>query len=210
MCNFLQPHRALITLCQMPCTTCSGQSSSGPVSSPWSLGNFFPTGTVSFPLTSDIACDHVLSEDGWHSFRSDAVLSHLQDSPRDDTVCREIEFLVKHKFIAATYRQSLSSVLVVRIYIIPYDLPGVQGQLRIRKQPILNRARRSLRLLLNVVEQGVQAWDGSAPGGVPLFSTASVRSASMDAGTCGRNNSFQLVLFHVYPLRSRSKRCITR
>ncbi|KAK0239544.1 SNF2 family N-terminal domain-containing protein [Armillaria nabsnona] len=157
----------------MPCTTYSGQSPSGPVSSPWSLGNFFPTGTVSFPLTSDIACEHILSEDGWHSFRSDAVLSHLQDSPRDDTLCREIEFLVKHKFIAATYRQSLPSVLVVRIYIIPYDLPGVQGQLRIRKQPILNRARRSLRLLLSVVEQGVQAWDGSASRGVPLFSTAS-------------------------------------
>ncbi|KAK0463570.1 uncharacterized protein EV420DRAFT_1618586 [Desarmillaria tabescens] len=80
---------------------------------------------------------------------------------------------MKHRFVAATYHQSLPSVLVVRIYIIPYDLPGVQGQLRIRKQPVLNRARRSLRLLLSVVEQSAMAWDGSASEGVPLFSTAS-------------------------------------
>ncbi|KAG6864745.1 hypothetical protein C0991_007420 [Blastosporella zonata] len=49
-------------------------------------------------------------------------------------------------------------MVALRIYLIPYDLPNVQGKLRIRKKDILGPARRSLRRLFPLVVQDQESW----------------------------------------------------
>ncbi|KAG6817776.1 hypothetical protein H0H87_003184 [Tephrocybe sp. NHM501043] len=57
--------------------------------------------------------------------------------------------------------------VILRIYIIPYDLANVQGQLRIRKKDILSPARRYLRRLLPLIIQDRETWMlGSPPRSV--------------------------------------------
>jgi len=47
--------------------------------------------------------------------------------------------------------------MALRIYFIPYDLPNVQGKLRVRKENVLNPAKRYMR---NLVPRISQDWMG--------------------------------------------------
>jgi hypothetical protein len=48
--------------------------------------------------------------------------------------------------------------LILRVYLIPYDLANVQGKLRVRKDNILNPAKRYLRNLLPIISQDFGKW----------------------------------------------------
>lgn len=74
--------------------------------------------------------------------------------------CQELAFLVKERFISVTYRATYDGALAIRIYIIPHDLSNGQGALRIRKESVLNPAKRYMRSLLPRISQNVEKWNG--------------------------------------------------
>ncbi|GLB34634.1 putative SNF2 family protein N-terminal domain [Lyophyllum shimeji] len=151
------------TVCPSCCAMCiagnSGPSETFDSSSPYALNKLVPAGTITFQLDPDQAgagCDHAHSEDGWHLFEGKNFDQRLV---ANNELCREMDFLIKHRFISVTYRLGPSMSVVLRIYIIPHDLADVQGQLRIRKEIILAPARRYLRNLLPNVIQDRESWD---------------------------------------------------
>ena len=158
--------------CTSCCSSCLRGGGLPPHSSStdpaFTLEKLFPLGTVSLnvPTTDEqLSCDHIHAEDGWHSFRAEKVLHCLSD-PDDIAFCRELEYLIKEQFIVATRRSNYHTKLMdIRVYLIPYDLPHVQGKLRLRKEGVLGPARRYMRTLLPKVSQDVNRWDGLEPSG---------------------------------------------
>lgn len=127
---------------------------------PWALHHFMPAGTLIQALTTaspDRCCKH----DGWHSLRGhfDTTLAGL-----DPSLIRSIGFLVKYEFIAVTARIATIhniAVIILRVYIIPFDLSGVEGRLQRRNQArVLQPGRRHTRTLLRTISKDRDAWDG--------------------------------------------------
>jgi len=134
---------------------------------PYSLKNLLPVGSVFVKLeieTQHLICDHTHAQDGWHNFNAHSIIPHLCD-PGDISFCRQIEFLVKHRFIMATYRASNGATMALRIYLIPYDLSNVQGKLRVRVENVLAPAKRYLRQLLPRIINNEEIWNGLEPTG---------------------------------------------
>ncbi|CCM03805.1 uncharacterized protein FIBRA_05953 [Fibroporia radiculosa] len=130
------------------------------------LGNFLPAGTLSLQLiTTDLPCQHCHSEDGWHKFPGYAALSPLV-SAEEEPIIQQLDFLIANHFIAATCFSTSSSSgplapLLLRIYLIPWDLAGVQGALRVRAEgTITGPARHYMRLLLPQIRQDDREWEG--------------------------------------------------
>ena len=135
--------------------------------SPYSLVNLLAVGSVFIKLGIEpqhLICDHIHAQDGWHYFNAHSVIPHLSDS-EDISFCRQIEFLVKHRFIMATYRATHDAAMALRIYLIPYDLSNVQGKLRVRGENVLAPAKRYLRQLLPKIINNKDIWDGLEPTG---------------------------------------------
>ncbi|KAF8635489.1 hypothetical protein AX17_003879 [Amanita inopinata Kibby_2008] len=105
-------------------------------------------------------CKHLHAEDDWHVFNGSMLLSHLTRL-EDDSLCRQLDFLIKHQFISATCRSDGHDLLIVRIYLIPHDLPNVQGRLRMRKASVLSPAKRHLSSLISELKCCSHAWEGS-------------------------------------------------
>jgi hypothetical protein len=137
--------------------------------SPYSLGNpsQLPAGCVFVKLGIEpqhLICDHTHAQDGWHNFNAHSIIPHLSES-EDISFCRQIEFLVKHRFIIATYRATQDAIMALRIYLIPYDLSKVQGKLRNRGESVLAPAKRYLRQLLPRIINNEEIWNGLEPTG---------------------------------------------
>ena len=134
---------------------------------PYSLGNLLPVGSVFVNLAIEpqhMICDHTHAQDGWHGFNAHSIIPHLSEQ-EDISFCRQIEFLVKHRFIVATYRATYDAIMALRIYLIPYDLSNVHGKLRVRAESILAPARRYLRQLLPKIINNEEIWNGLEPTG---------------------------------------------
>jgi hypothetical protein len=88
------------------------------------------------------------------------LLPHLTDQ-ENETLCRHLDFLVEHKFIIIQCKIGDSGTeLILRVHIIPYDLPGVQGKLRVRNETSdLKPARLCLRNVLPRIVQEKSLWD---------------------------------------------------
>ena len=164
-----------------------------PDSSPFALSNLIPVGVLNINVVTSSAlegdagaiaamlCGHSHADDGWHAFNGSALLSHLA-SMADDSFCRDLDFLIKHQFVAATCRFDDSNynndnqTLIIRIYLIPYDLPNVQGRLRTRKEPVLAPARRYLSALLSRIRCCFHDWNGQSCNACqPLLDSDKVR-----------------------------------
>jgi len=133
--------------------------------SPFALPKLLRAGTVTLKVSADIRqgiCNHNHAEDDWHHFDAFAIVSRLTD-PQCAIFCRELDFLVKQSFISVTHRYSDDSQIILRIYLIPYDLPNVQGKLRVRKSSVLNPAKRYMRTLLSRIIQNHDGWLGLQP-----------------------------------------------
>lgn len=137
------------------------------MSLPYSLSNFLPAGTVQISLSSGVAptCYHVHAEDGWHAI--DLNFDSGIASPASEDLVKSLMFLVQQQFIAATYRiiyaNSSAQLLIARIYLIPYDLAGVNGRLsyNARKREngqVLGLARRYMSNLLPQIMQDQESW----------------------------------------------------
>lgn len=131
---------------------------------PFAVQKLLPAGILALPISQppDLKniCDHTHSTDGWHAFPGKALLPHLMDQ-ESETLCCHLDFLVKHKFLTVQCRIGDSgTMLVLRIFIIPYDLPGVQGKLRLRNESSdLKPARLCFQDVLPRIVQEKCLWD---------------------------------------------------
>lgn len=145
---------------------------------PYSLRNFLPAGTLALPVAcaEAVHCDSCHS-DGWHDWPGYAHLSSTMRAEEHDLL-RMIDFLATHKFISATCRLGHQAGLKSRIYLIPWDLAGVEGRLRRRDiQTVLQPARKYLRILLFRITKDDASWAGGFPidETVPFFHKEIVR-----------------------------------
>lgn len=124
--------------------------------SPFSLHNLLAAGTVveeldqqPAPLSNASQC-----EDGW--FSSPCVYTLLQ---KQTSHC--LLFLEKNEYIRMTYSLR-ESRLVLRIYLVPFDLPGVRGRLRLDRRPVNVKivAQQHLLHLISKLDQNQSAWVG--------------------------------------------------
>jgi hypothetical protein len=152
--------------CCSACLTDASPPPVRPVETPaYHLQNFFAVGTVELAIAFEDStdyqlCSHTHAEDGWHVFDRQTFY-RLLTTPTDDATLRQLEFLVKNRFLELTWLLLQSKrLLCFRVYMIPYDLPGVQGRLRRRDEHlILNPARKYLMQLLPRIVQDVTLWN---------------------------------------------------
>ncbi len=159
------------------CSSCCSSCKDGPQNTfhnapEFALCNLIPVGVLKINVvvqddTATLLCGHSHAEDDWHAFNGSALLSHL--TSLEDDNCRGLDFLIKHDFIKATCRFDGKHVLTVRTYLIPHDLPNVQGRLRVRKEAILSTARRYFSVLLPRIRCCPQGWDGQECQSCPLL-----------------------------------------
>ncbi|EAU88937.1 hypothetical protein CC1G_10583 [Coprinopsis cinerea okayama7 len=150
--------------CQACCVNC--RSGPGPsespsqVQDPFQLDNLLKAGTISVQLGDDVRpevyCEHKHAGDGWHPYKGTSPFLPLTNLV-DVKVCQDLEFLVKHQFVDATYNVVGDQKLVIRVYLIPYDLAGTRGVLRNRKEGVMVPGRRFMR---NLIPKLVADWDG--------------------------------------------------
>lgn len=143
---------------QSQCPSC-GSDSLGPDSAgPFAVENLLPAGTLSLPIAQK--CDHSHPTEGWHRFPGKALLPHLTDQD-SEMLCHHLVFLVEHKFLAIQCKIGDSGMaLILRVYIIPYDLSGVQGKLRVRNETSdLKPARLCMQNVLPRIVQEKSFWD---------------------------------------------------
>lgn len=150
--------------CCLDCQQATSPATSFPAvpNTPFALGNLLQAGTVNLNISPEIRqaiCDHHHDEDDWHEFKPTMLIPRLTD-PQYVDFCHELEFLSRQRFITVTYRCLDDGQLILRIYLIPYDLVNVQGRLRIRKDNILNPAKRYMRTLLPKILQDLDTWNG--------------------------------------------------
>jgi hypothetical protein len=122
----------------------------------------------------ELSCNHLHVEDSWHPFQYNIFKDHL--AVNHANICREIDFLVQHRFVSVTYYLGAFPRMFLRIYIIPFDLANVQGELRVRKEIILGPARRYLRKLLPMITQDHDNWNGD---GLPVHYPPLIPSAKV-------------------------------
>lgn len=131
---------------------------------PWALTHFLQAGIISLNVTSSLPlpCDHRHADDGWHTFYPKSALGYLHNS-QDDSLCRSLEYLHTNNYVRMTVlHPHQGGTLLVRVYIIPFDLSNVQGCLRVRKDTVT--AKQHLRQALRYVMSGVTLWDGDLEG----------------------------------------------
>lgn len=149
--------------------------------SPFALRKLLAAGTIHLQLNTlsqHQVCAHSHAEDDWHILQPSRLLTHIKEEV-ELTLCRELDFLIHHEFLLATYRE-FNDMMSIRIYIVPYDLANVQGRLRNRKEAIVSPARRYFQRLLPRISQDIASWNGVglASGVRPLFSDLPVCSCT--------------------------------
>ncbi|KAI9508447.1 P-loop containing nucleoside triphosphate hydrolase protein [Russula earlei] len=153
--------------CSICCPSCASESAAtrnrDSSHGPFAVQNLLPAGTLSLPIPQTNLkhiCDHSHSAEGWHFFDGEALLPLLTDQ-ESEILCRHLDFLVEHEFLIVQCKVGDSgTVLILRVYIVPYDLPGVQGRLRIRDEASeLKPARLCLRNVMPRIIQDRNLWD---------------------------------------------------
>ncbi|KAH6894963.1 SNF2 family N-terminal domain-containing protein [Coprinopsis sp. MPI-PUGE-AT-0042] len=143
--------QSLCTSCCLKCRSVHPRPSPGPVEDTYALERLLKVGTVSIRLGNDTSadtfCDHVHASDGWHPYNGASRYLPLTNLS-DVKLCEGLEFLANHCFVDATYRVTDDKVLIIRVYAVPYDLPGTKGALRNRKDGLMGPGRRHMRSLL--------------------------------------------------------------
>ncbi|RDX46999.1 hypothetical protein OH76DRAFT_1465208 [Lentinus brumalis] len=131
------------------------------------LNRFLPAGTImlSYGGSSIVSDALQKADDGWTTFPHDASVVGVRDDRFDSDfeTWESLRFLVRHRFIAATYLVDISEgICFVRVYIIPWDLSGSRGVLRNRDEDtVLKPGRRRLKALFLRIRQDRSLWEGS-------------------------------------------------
>ncbi|KAJ3971109.1 P-loop containing nucleoside triphosphate hydrolase protein [Lentinula raphanica] len=139
-------------------------TSASSTESPYRLSKLLRAGHIELELKSgDVTFDQNRAEDGWF------LLENLLDGSVQtafESLIISLRFLTRHRFAFATFNvdSSKPAQLVIRIYLIPYDLPGANGRLsyhaRKHQDPqLLAAARRHMLNLLPCILQDQHSWD---------------------------------------------------
>ena len=153
---------ALQSQCSLCCSSCEPVAIRSPeTAGPFAIQNLLPAGTLALPISQpDLKnlCDHTHSAEGWHAFPGKALSPWLTDQ---ELLCSHLCWLVEHRFLMVQCKLGDSrTALVLRVYLIPYDLPGVQGKLRLRNESSdLKPARLCLQDVLPQIVQERCLWD---------------------------------------------------
>jgi hypothetical protein len=130
---------------------------------PYELENLLKAGVLSLQLAResqpDVYCEHHHESDGWHPFLGAAPFLPLTNL-NDVDLCKQLEFLSKHRFLAATYHVGEGGKLTFRIYLMHYDLAGAKGALRVRPGNVVAPARRYMRAVLSRIDKSLEGWKG--------------------------------------------------
>ncbi|KAJ6490765.1 P-loop containing nucleoside triphosphate hydrolase protein [Mycena vitilis] len=141
------------------------------MANPWALRHFLSYGTLHIAVP-DLEHDSQLTgqrlaEDGWNSFAAAQFLRYIHDQDDHALLCA-LDFLVLQEFISASFLLVGTASILIRIYLIPYDLPGVQGRLRVRRDEVVGRARRCLAGLLPKISRNHECWEGRSVPDAPV------------------------------------------
>lgn len=137
------------------------------------LDNFLPAGSLTLKIldlgdTHSLCCGQKHHSDGWHTYPGHAGLAGFVSS-EDETTLKLLDFLSANHFLMATCRLVSSELmwgLVIRVYLIPFDLGGVKGSLRLREEvSVLTPARKYMRILLPLISRDICAWEGECDQG---------------------------------------------
>ncbi|KAI0086370.1 SNF2 family N-terminal domain-containing protein [Irpex rosettiformis] len=123
---------------------------------PYDLSHFLPAGTLVLP----IAATNIHCFGHWHTFcaETESDLAKLMQ-PKHKSLMRGLRFLTSQKFLAATF--FCSDFLMIRVYLIPFDLARVEGALRRRNETaILAPARKLLRDVFSNLYCDPESWQG--------------------------------------------------
>ncbi len=121
-------------------------------------------GTINIELgttTHTDICEHSYMADGWHRIYRLSQMLECTDT-KDRRLINDMDFLQTHEFIVTSAILAPSTnVLIFRIWLVPYDLPNVQGRLRRRHETkILAPARKAMRRLIPLINQDPAIWSG--------------------------------------------------
>ena len=149
---------------------------------PFELSNLLPAGILTLTVSGHSRnLSHTVFREVWPAFDQE-VANSLRPfcSPKDATLLESLSFLVTHEFARVTSSfLSTHSLLLLRVYLIPYDLPGVQGRLMNRQEQILVHYRRSMKAILPRIIIDDDYWRGAdvLPPNPSLFLPPSLVSA---------------------------------
>ena len=132
---------------------------------PFELPNLIPAGVLVLTLSGlRQNLPGVVFREAWSAFDSETEKMSLRPfcSPKDAALLEGLSFLVTHEFARVTSNfLSLHNLLLLRVYIVPYDLPGVQGRLMNRQEYILARYRRYMKDMLPRIVSDDDYWKGA-------------------------------------------------
>ncbi|KAJ2928027.1 hypothetical protein H1R20_g9068, partial [Candolleomyces eurysporus] len=153
-------------ICSSCCAHCQAggsQPTSSSIKDPYDLDNLLKAGALSLQSAResqpDIYCEHRHASDGWHPFLGAAPFLPFT-SLNDVDLCKQLEFLSKHRFLAATYHVGEGGRLTFRIYLMHYDLAGAKGALRVKPDSVMAPARKYLRAVLARIDKSLEVWKG--------------------------------------------------
>src|ERR1700722_16523341 len=171
------------------CTTCLKRPPPRSFTDPrFALSNLLHAGPIEIGVLKGAFFDHIHAYDGWHIFSGASLHPYVVD-PEDSQLCDELDYLMKHEFVAASYRSNiLVDSVFIRIYIIPFDLPRLGGELLSRPDIVLKPARQYLSRLLPKIDKNQEKWDGHHAG------STSYRGVNLQPFFCPK-----AVLHHIYP-----------
>jgi SNF2-related domain len=133
----------------------------------YALKNLLPAGVVRlfFNSASAIATKPpAIESDDWNALTPFLEAHKLHVTTSSLPRLHELDFLVLHRHVRVTWRlpeDALCGFVHVRVYVIPFDLPGAHG-LRVvhyrEKQKVMLHARKALISLLTETNRSAEAW----------------------------------------------------
>ena len=148
---------------------------------PYALKNLLPVGTVLLHFEPEVSS--IQEPVGhWDTLRSFLDGHGFRLAASSQSRLQELEFLGLHQFVRTTWNilAGVQLRLLVRVYLIPFDLAGVGGSLMTRNRgelKVLAPARKALTSLLTNTNRSARAWFGhAAPGDIfePFISSEHV------------------------------------
>ncbi|KIK31000.1 hypothetical protein PISMIDRAFT_85861 [Pisolithus microcarpus 441] len=124
------------------------------------LEDLFAAGTIAVTVHSEgVSCGAA----DYNSWRLLTVAREPSKRPQDPLL-RGIGFLADNLFLRATCKLDRSGqVLLIRVYLIPHDLPSVQGRLRCRSAAVIKEGRRYLHSTLSLISRNPRLWKAEEP-----------------------------------------------
>lgn len=135
-----------------------------PQRDPFGDSNLLHAGVLVVTLSSlDNDTSHAMFQEGWHAFsRETANILDPLCSPQDIALLGNLSFLIEHEFALVTSNFSSHHCLILlRVYLVPFDLPGVQGRLMNRQDQVLGQYRRFVKEILPRIINDGDYWRGA-------------------------------------------------